>query len=131
VQIRRFASLEEVAKATGVHLPQPEGYRLDQNIIGQPDVNPSVFQAVFFAPEAGYIYLDVVFPPVWESGPPSGGLRATTIGKWDGLIIADDEYGKDFAFECSRTMDGKPVWCVASAPNLGVEVLEDFVTSIR
>jgi hypothetical protein len=129
--IRRFRSFAEAQEALGVSFAEPRGYELVfGDVIAQPASSPTLLQAVYRSPGGGSIYLDVLLPPLWEDGPPSGGLREATIGGWNGLIIEDNKYGKDFAFQCSQLAD-RPIWCVVMAPRLGDEVLEQFVASMR
>jgi hypothetical protein len=127
--IRRFGSLEEVNEALGLRLPVPDGYKLNQTIVAQPSVAPTLLRAIFFGREGGDIYLDVVLPPQWQDGPPGGSVRSETIGRWDGLVITDDEFGIDSAFECAEK-DGTAVRCIVKAPRLGEAALTDFIESM-
>jgi hypothetical protein len=130
--IRRFRSFAEAQEALGVSFAEPHGFTLAWgDLIAQPADDPTFLQAVYIGPEGKGIHLDVLLPPLWQDGPPSGGLRKAVIGSKEGLIISDDEFGREFAFRCSSRAE-ETIWCVVGVPReFGDEVLEQFVASMR
>lgn len=134
LSVARFTSVEDAERAGGFDIVTSNSFNLVRGLVYlQPkpvDPGPpwSTASLIYQVGVNGLVYLDVVPPDVWPTGPPGGGDVATLGGR-DGLLLSSGESSLEFAFKCGHVAQGD-FWCAILANDITLNELQAFVQSL-